>query len=171
MKALQQITQQNPNWSLDELVEVANELQPQFLPDEKAHTRVREEVNPRLVRHYTSQGLLDEPLKQGRDARYIYRHLQILVVRRLLIEGYGAIVIDTLARSSSSSELEALLQGRVQLTVAPANPALAFLQQVQKRQSDQPPSVSKSRSSASAAPPSLAQSALATECFQRSGEG
>ena len=168
MKALQQIAQQNPNWSLDELVEVANELLPQFLPDEKAHTRVREEVNPRLVRHYTSQGLLDEPLKQGREARYIYRHLlQILVVRRLLIEGYGASVIDKLARSSSSSDLEALLQGGVQLTVAPANPALTFLQQVQKRQSDPPPSVAKSRSSASAAPPSPAQSAPATEWIRQ----
>ena len=59
MNTLQQIAEHNPTWSLEELVQFANELLPQFLPDEKDHTRVREEVDPRLVRHYTSQGLLD----------------------------------------------------------------------------------------------------------------
>jgi DNA-binding transcriptional MerR regulator len=135
MRTLQQVAQPDLHWSLEELVQVANELLPQFLPEEKAHTRVREEVTPRLVRHYTSQGLLDEPLKEGREARYTYRHLlQVLLVRRLLTEGYGASVIDTLARSKPNSDLEALLQGGVQLTLTPANPALAFLQQIQQRQ-------------------------------------
>ncbi len=158
METLQQIAQQNPHWSLDELVQVANRFLPQFLPDEKAHTRVREEVTPRLVRHYTSQGMLDEPLKEGREARYTYRHLlQVLLVRRLLTEGYGASVIDTLARSKSNAELEALLYGGVQLTMAPANPALAFLQEIQQRQVESapkpaiaPPAVSRS----APAPPS-----------------
>ncbi len=145
MKTLQQLDQQDPRWSLEELVQIANELLPQFLPDEKAHTRVREDVTPRLVRHYTSQGLLDEPLREGREARYTYRHLlQVLLVRRLLTEGYGASVIDTFARSKTNSDLEALLQGGVQLTVTPANPALAFLQQVQKRQSNTVPTVTPS---------------------------
>ncbi len=135
MKTLQQVALEEPNWSLEELVQVANELLPQFLPEEKAHTRVREEVTPRLVRHYTSQGLLDDPLKEGREARYLYRHLlQVLLIRRLLSEGYGASAINTLATSKTNEELEALLQGGVQLTVTPANPALAFLQQVQQRQ-------------------------------------
>lgn len=145
MKTLQQVAQHHPNWSLEEFVQIANELLPQFLPDEKAHNRVREDVTPRLIRHYTSQGMLDEPLKAGREARYTYRHLlQVLLVRRLLIEGYGTSVIDTLARSKSNSDLEALLQGGVQLTVAPANPALAFLQQVQQRQPDVARSISQS---------------------------
>ncbi|MGK7889919.1 MAG: MerR family transcriptional regulator [Leptolyngbyaceae cyanobacterium] len=136
MKTLQQISQSAPLWSLDELVHVATEVLPQFLPEEKAHTRVREAVSPRLIRHYTSQGMLDEPLKEGREARYVYRHLlQVLLVRRLLTEGYGASVIDTLARAKANEELEALLQGGLQLTVAPANPALAFLQDIQQRQS------------------------------------
>ncbi|MBD1913655.1 MULTISPECIES: MerR family transcriptional regulator [unclassified Leptolyngbya] len=137
MRTLQQVAQLDPHWSLEELVQIANELLPQFLPEEKAHTRVREEVTPRLVRHYTSQGMLDEPLKEGREARYTYRHLlQVLLVRRLLTEGYGASVIDTLARSKPDPDLEALLQGGAQLTVTPANPALAFLQQIQQRQPD-----------------------------------
>jgi DNA-binding transcriptional MerR regulator len=152
MKTLQQLALEDPNWSLEELVQVANELLPQFLPEEKAHTRVREEVTPRLVRHYASQGMLDEPLKEGREARYLYRHLlQLLLLRRLLAEGYGASAIDKLAISKTNAELEELLQGGVQLTVTPANPALAFLQQVQQRKIA--PATSSPRLPPPAAPP------------------
>jgi hypothetical protein len=154
METLQQIAQRDPHWSLDELVQIANELLPQFLPEEKAHTRVREEVSPRLVRHYTGQEMLDDPVREGREARYVYRHLlQVLIVRRLLMEGYGASVINTLARSKNNSELEALLQGGVQLTVSPANPALAFLQQIQQRPPDSPQSLAKSPSPSVSIPP------------------
>jgi DNA-binding transcriptional MerR regulator len=157
METLQQIAHRNPHWSLDELVQVANELLPQFLPEEKAHTRVREEVSPRLVRHYTGQEMLDDPIREGREARYVYRHLlQVLIVRRLLMEGYGASVINTLARSKNNSELEALLQGGVQLTVSPANPALAFLQQIQQRPPDSPHSLAKSPSPPVLIPPPTA---------------
>lgn len=142
MTTLQQLAQSHPSWSLDEFVQVTNDLLPQFLPEEKANTRVREEVTARLVRHYSTLAMLDEPLKEGREARYTYRHLlQMLLVRRLLAEGYGANAINRLATSKDNAELEALLQGGVQLTVTPANPALAFLQQIQQRQSvsAQPP--------------------------------
>jgi DNA-binding transcriptional MerR regulator len=136
MKSLEQLAQNKPSWSLDEFVQVTNELLPQFLPEERSHTRVREEITSRLVRHYTTLGMLDEPVKMGRYAIYTYRHLlQILVVRRLLTEGFGASAIDKLATSKDNVELEALLQGGVQLTVTSANPALAFLQQIQQRQS------------------------------------
>lgn len=136
MKTLRQVAGNDPSWSLDELVAVANELLPQFLPAQRAHTRIREDVTPRLVRHYTSQGRLDEPLKSGRYAVYTYRHLlQVLLVRRLLAEGYGASAIGDLAVSKTDTELEALLEGGVQLTVEAANPALGFLEQIRRRQS------------------------------------
>ena len=159
MKTLQELVLEDPHWSLEELVQVANEQLPRFLPEEKAHTRVREDVTPRLVRHYTSQGMLDEPLKEGREARYLYRHLlQLLLVRRLLAEGYGASAIDKLAIAKTNQELEELLQGGVQLTITPANPALAFLQQVQQRQiaSAKPPASlpASSRSAATGSAPS-----------------
>ncbi len=148
MRTLQQIAEADPSWSLAELVHVVNDLLPQFLPEEKSHTRVREEVTARLVRYYTSQGLLDEPLKLGREARYTYRHLlQLLLVRRLLMAGYGATAINTLAKTKNNSELEALLQGGIQLTVSPANPALAFLHQIQQRPTNRPPSPSTLASS------------------------
>lgn len=134
MSTLQQIAQQDPQWSLEEMVSCANDLLPQFLPHQPATMRVQEEVNPRLVRHYTTQGLVDKPIKVGREARYIYRHLlQLLIVRRLLSDGFNTTTIGQLTTSKSNPELEALLQGGMQLTVEAANPALSFLEQVQKR--------------------------------------
>lgn len=133
MNTLQQLARSNPNWSLEEFVCVINELMPQFLPATKGNSRVRDEVTPRLVRHYTSLEMLDEPHRLGKNAIYTYRHLlQTLVVRRLLAEGIGANAIDRLATQRDNTELENLLTGGVQLSVAPANPTLAYLQQLQK---------------------------------------
>jgi DNA-binding transcriptional MerR regulator len=134
MSMLQQIAQQQPEMVLDRFVEVVNDLLPQFLPDSPTSGRGQEAVNPRLVRHYTTQGWLDRPLKQGREARYTYRHLlQLLVLRRLLAEGYSASSIGGLIIGQPNQALEDMLQGGVQLTVEAANPALAFLSQIRNR--------------------------------------
>lgn len=141
MNRLQQLAQSHPSWSLEAFVQITNDLLPQFLPTQKGNTRVREEVTPRLIRHYTTIEMLDEPLKEGRYAVYTYRHLlQILVVRRLLSEGFGASAIAQLARKQTNSELENLLTGGVQLSVTPANPALAYLQDLQQQRSSTPSS-------------------------------
>ena len=135
MESLHKLAQSKPNWSLEEFVEVLNNLLPQFLPIQRSHTKVRETITSRLVRHYTSQGMLDEPQKHGRYAIYNYRHLlQMLLVRRLLAEGYGASAIQDLPKTKDNSELEALLQGGIKLTVTAANPALGFLKEIKKRQ-------------------------------------
>ena len=77
-------------WSLPEFVDLVNDLLPAYLP-KNATGRVVDEVNPRLVRHYGTQGLLPEPRREGREARYLYEHLvTMLVVRRLLAEGFGS---------------------------------------------------------------------------------
>lgn len=134
MSMLQQIAQQQPEMVLDRFVEVTNDLLPQFLPDQGSGNRGQEPVNPRLVRHYTTQGWLDKPLKQGREARYTYRHLlQLLVLRRLLAEGYSTSSIGSLIGGQSDAALENILQGGVQIKVEAANPALAFLSQIRDR--------------------------------------
>ena len=139
MNALPQLALSNPSWSLEEFVQITNDLLPQFLPTQKGNTRVREEVTSRLVRHYTTLGMVDEPLKEGRYAVYTYRHLlQILVVRRLLSEGFGASAIAQFPLKKTNTELENLLSGGVQLSVTPANPALAYLQDIEQRNSTPP---------------------------------
>lgn len=136
MTTLPELAQSNPTWSLEDFVCVINELLPQYLPAQSGNGKVREEMTPRLVRHYTSLSMLDDPHKSGKYAVYTYRHLlQILVVRRLLTEGIGANAIDRLATQKDNAELENLLTGGVQLSVSPANPALAYLQQIQNKHS------------------------------------
>jgi DNA-binding transcriptional MerR regulator len=137
MHQLQRFADQDTQWALDDFVEVANQLLPQFLPDGGAESRIQETVNARLVRHYSTSGLLDKPLKQGREARYTYRHLlQLLVLRRLLAEGYSSGAIGQLVSHKTNHDLEVLLQGGAQLTVEVANPALAFLAKVQARSAE-----------------------------------
>ena len=167
MSTLQHLAQQQPEYDLERFVEVTNDLLPQFLPDQVAGSRGQEPVNPRLVRHYTTQGLLDKPLKQGREARYRYRHLlQLLAIRRLLAEGYSATSIGSLIGGRANTVLEDLLQGGVQLTVEAANPALAFLSQIRDREDSRPQERStagRKRASsrgAKAAPPASAPSPM-----------
>jgi DNA-binding transcriptional MerR regulator len=153
--------------SLEAFVVEINRLLPEFLPEHKANQRVREEITPRLVRYYATLGMLDEPVREGREVRYLYRHLlQFLVVRKLLMLGHGATAIGDTARTRSNEELERLLKGGAQLTIAdsqPArtesksslaesNPALAFLDKVRSR-SQVPQAPAAPRASSMAPPP------------------
>lgn len=124
-------------WSLDEFVEQANSILPDLLPKD-AGKRAAEPVNQRLVRHYATQGLLDDPLKEGREARYLYRHLlQLLVVRRLLAEGFTAAVVGQVLERRSDQELEGLLSGRLRIELVPQpvqmNERAEFLKQVRAK--------------------------------------
>jgi DNA-binding transcriptional MerR regulator len=140
MKTLQQLARENPQWTLEAFVQVANDCLPQFLPNQEPNARLQEDINPRLVRYYSTQGLIDKPLKHGREVRYGYRHLlQLLLVKRLLMEGYTSTAITRLVLSKDNAAMESLLHGGVELTVQAANPALAFLEHIQQRASSPAP--------------------------------
>lgn len=124
-------------WPLDEFVDQANALLPDLLPKD-AGRRAAEPVNQRLVRHYATQRLVDEPLKEGREARYLYRHLlQVLVVRRLLAEGFTAAVVGQVLEGRSDTDLEGLLTGGLRIELVPqrgpADERAEFLRQVRAR--------------------------------------
>jgi DNA-binding transcriptional MerR regulator len=123
--------------TLDDLATLANTLLPQYLPlDRSSRTgssRTQDEVNPRLIRHYTTQGLLDPPLKEGREARYTRHHLlQLLTLRRLMMDGHSAQALQSLLSDQSDAELEALLTGELRLQVQTGNPALDYLADLRK---------------------------------------
>ncbi len=146
MQALEPFSRGTQQWSLEEFVRIANHLIPLVL-SEFSDPEV-EEINPRLVRYYATQGLMDKPLKEGRESRYLYRHLlQLLVVRRLLAEGYSTGSIISRVITLADEELEALLQGGLQLSLEAPNPALSFLQSLQKgkRQSATPSRAASSK--------------------------
>lgn len=135
MNTLLELSQAHPSWDIDTFVEVTNYFLPQYLASNPVNERSQEPINPRLVRFYTTQGVLDKPEKEGREARYLYRHLlQLLLIRRLLSEGYSISSIQPITGNKSNAELEGLLQGGVQIKAEMRNPALAFLSKVKDRQ-------------------------------------
>ena len=112
-------------WSLSEFVDAANALLPDYLPKD-ASGRLADEVNPRLVRHYATIGLLPEPGKEGREARYLFEHLlHLLVVRKLLAEGFSSSAIRDAVARCSAEELSALLEGSVRVALVPQGTALS----------------------------------------------
>jgi hypothetical protein len=77
-----------PAWTLDELVRrVADALAGPAYPG-APNGRIRELPDRRVVRWYTTTGLVDRPAMQGRTAIYSTRHLlQIVAVKRRQAEG------------------------------------------------------------------------------------
>jgi DNA-binding transcriptional MerR regulator len=66
-----------------------------------------DKTNERLVRYYVSEGVIDRPDRQGRDAAYFYRHLlQLLTARRMVEKGMSLSVIGEHNRLSETSALE-----------------------------------------------------------------
>ena len=112
-------------YGLDELLEVAGE-------------RLGEEITPRTVRLYATEGLIDRPGKDGRRAVYGQRQLlQLLLIRSLARRGLSLSAIAPHV-ASSDQELEQQLHQLDDSSVAPAatstptsNDALDYLQSLQ----------------------------------------
>lgn len=101
-----------PDWTggIDEFVKEANIWLARLLPEERAG-RPKDEVNPRLVRHYTTAGLLPTPRKEGREARYDRTHLlHLLALRRLMADGLSGRVLAGTLSGRSLTQLERLAQ-------------------------------------------------------------
>jgi DNA-binding transcriptional MerR regulator len=141
---LETIEKNHQEWLIEEFTEVANQLLPQYLPENKKNNKVKEEINPRLIRHYTTLKLIDEPHRQNRYAFYNYRHLlQLLLVRRLLSEGIGASAINDLLTSKTNEELKSLLLGGISINISTAhqypkntNSALEYLTNLRQKKTD-----------------------------------
>lgn len=131
MTDIETLIRQPVEWDLDNFVREVNARLPAYLPTGTANTKLREEVTPRLVRHYATLGSLDEPRKEGREARYTPRHLlQMLVVRRLLAEGFSSGALSDSTRRRTDEELLAMLRGGAVLEPSRGNPALDFLDEL-----------------------------------------
>lgn len=66
-----------------------------------------EKVTERLIRYYTSAGVLDKPDRLGREAAYHFKHLlQLITARRLVDEGVSLVAISKFNLNKSVEELE-----------------------------------------------------------------
>jgi DNA-binding transcriptional MerR regulator len=141
MPSLDDLAASRPTFDLDTFVKEANRLLAEYLPDDPVDARVKGEVNARLVRHYTSSGLLEPPLKEGREARYTVDHLlQLLALRRLLANGVSAAAIGDILRQKDPDELRAIIEGGAKLDFTPAtdqrSAALAFIDGIRQRSTE-----------------------------------
>ncbi len=93
-------------WTVEELVELSSRL----LPEDGGSRRVRWNPNPRLVRYYTTLGLLDRPSGvRGQVVHYGPRHLlQLLTVKVLQAEGYPLQEIQEKIYKKSDESLQEL---------------------------------------------------------------
>ncbi|GAA0516669.1 MerR family transcriptional regulator [Deinococcus depolymerans] len=101
---------------IDGFVAEANVWLSRLLPEDRAG-RPKDEVNARLVRHYTTSGLLPAPRREGREARYDRRHLlHLLALRRLMADGLSGKVLFGTLSGRSEADLERLAQWGTEAT-------------------------------------------------------
>ena len=122
------LTSRALDWSLDDFVAEANRLLPEVVPTSTAPSK--HDVNARLVRHYTTEGVLPKPLKDGAQARYDTDHLvRLLALRRLLAEGFPSAVAGAFLARHDREALARFLLGELKVDLglasggAPAAPA------------------------------------------------
>ena len=121
------LTARDRDWGLEDFVATVNQILPEVVPSDAA-SRGKLEVNPRLVRHYTTEGVLPKPLKEGVEARYDADHLvRLLALRRLLAEGYPSAVAGRFLQRHDREHLARFLLGelRPDLDLAPGGPTAA----------------------------------------------
>ncbi|PZV24971.1 MAG: hypothetical protein DCF18_01160 [Cyanobium sp.] len=121
-----------------------------------------EEISPRTVRLYATQGLIDRPGKEGRSAVYSHRHLlQLVLVRALARRGLSLSAIAplcVLADAELEQQLEQLDGEGATATVPSAqagNEALDYLRDLSspagdaEAQASEPPLFARKNSSMS----------------------
>ena len=101
-----------PLWRLEQLAQQGQALLERMHGSSGGDGRVRWEPNARLLRYYTTLGLLDRAsYMSGRTAYYSRRHLlQLLAIKRLQQQGHSLQEIQKLLLGLDSSQLEELLQ-------------------------------------------------------------
>lgn len=131
-----------PDWTggIDAFVDTANTWLPRLLPLDRA-ARPKDEVNARLVRHYTTVGLLSLPAREGREARYDRRHLlQLLALRRVMADGLSGKALYSVLSGQDEDGLARLAEEGVtlELEAVAASPApgdaLSYLQDLKAGQ-------------------------------------
>ncbi|MDF1752393.1 MAG: MerR family transcriptional regulator [Verrucomicrobiales bacterium] len=118
---LETMEQNDPQMRLPEFVERVNKIAARFGPRQKdGDGRVTSEFTERTVRHYQSKGIIDPPVKEGKEAIYGYRQvLQALLVRKMLVRKISAERIsDMLDGKENEVYLELLTKG-IEMSVGP----------------------------------------------------
>lgn len=122
LKELQLLEDEPWSVSAQELVQWVNQTAERYLPSgsEGKSKRVSDNLSLRTMRHYQTLGCIDPPVRDGRDARYGFRHyLQALLVRKMLWQRVPSEKIARLLPSRTTSDYKNLLLEDVEWLVSP----------------------------------------------------
>lgn len=111
-KRLARVKENDPALPLEKFVIRINEIADRYLPPgPPTDGRVTLEFSERSVRHYQSKTIIDPPEKEGKEARYRYRHiLQAVLTRVMLADGFRVPMIREMLSEKTDSEYEELLE-------------------------------------------------------------
>jgi DNA-binding transcriptional MerR regulator len=109
-------------WTLEELTErVEAALSVDYAPQPSG--RVRDVPDARVVRYYTTLGLVDRPELAGRTGLYGKRHLlQIVAIKRLQADGHPLAEIQRRLGGASDATLEKVAQVPAELPAVKKRP-------------------------------------------------
>lgn len=119
---LEGIENSGHHFRMDDLVRMVNDVVRRFVPaaHEGGDQRVSGAFTVRTLRYYQTLGCLSAPEKQGREARYHFRHyLQALVIRKLLHEGHSAERIHPLLHQRDTDDLKQMLFSGIEVLTQP----------------------------------------------------
>ncbi|MEV4219701.1 helix-turn-helix domain-containing protein [Nonomuraea sp. NPDC049725] len=153
-------------WTIGELAErAAAQLRSRAQP---LNGRVREVPGERLIRWYTTIGLVDPPLtRQGRIARYGRRHLlQLVAVKRLQAAGLSIADIQTALAGAT----DAMLEEAARLTPDPG-PRFWTRHPAPDSSSDGPRDLPNAQDAPADAPPAAAQDLSGPRAPARASSG
>lgn len=122
LKELQQLEYEDWSVSAQDLVDWVNHTAERFLPQnaEDKSQRVSDSLSLRSMRHYQTLGCIDSPVREGREARYGFRHyLQALLVRKMLWQRVPSEKMAQMLPSRTISEYKNLLLQGIELVVKP----------------------------------------------------
>ncbi|MFI6319365.1 helix-turn-helix domain-containing protein [Nonomuraea sp. NPDC050556] len=113
-------------WSIGELAErAADALRAQAQP---VSGRVREVPSERIIRWYTTIGLVDPPLtRRGRIAQYGRRHLlQLVAIKRMQAQGQSIAEIQATLTGATDARLSQVAELAVPVGAKPEGPRARF---------------------------------------------
>ncbi|MGJ8655248.1 MAG: MerR family transcriptional regulator [Akkermansiaceae bacterium] len=111
-RRLAKVKERDPVLPLPKFVKRVNKIAERYLPPGRPlDGRVTSEFNERTVRHYQGRDIIDAPEKEGREARYCYRHvMQAVLTRVLLADGFRVPMIREMLAGKTDEDYESLLE-------------------------------------------------------------
>ena len=114
-------------FTIDELAERVQQWLAEHGLDAHYYRRVQDAPSERTIRYYRTHGLIDEPIKTGRERRFTRRHmLQLVGIKALQTRGLSHDRIQAELYGRTDAELEAIVEASLPRERPEPPPALVL---------------------------------------------